>query len=113
MASGYSAAGTVIEVGKNVSRFKIGDRVACAGSGIAFHAEFIDVPRQPRCTSSVGLDLKLASTVTLGAIAMQGVRRANPTLAETFLVVGLGTLGLIIVQLLKAAGCRHWHGYRR
>lgn len=106
VASGYSAAGTVIEVGKNVSRFKVGDRVACAGSGIAFHAEFIDVPSNLVAPVPDGLDLKLASTVTLGAIAMQGVRRANPTLGETFLVVGLGTLGLIIVQLLKAAGCR-------
>ena len=106
VASGYSAAGTVIEVGKNVSRFKVGDRVACAGSGIAF------MPNLSMCQATslhqfrMGLTLKLASTVTLGAIAMQGVRRANPTLGETFLVVGPGTLGLIIVQLLKAAGCR-------
>ena len=103
--SGYSAAGTVIAVGSEVEGFAVGDRVACAGAGIANHAEVIDVPVNLAVPVPVHLGLDLASTVTLGAIAMQGVRRANPTLGETFVVVGLGVLGQITAQLLAANGC--------
>lgn len=104
--SGYSAAGTVVELGAEVEGFSLGDRVACAGAGIANHAEFIDVPVNLAVPvpDSVGLDT--ASSVTLGAIAMQGVRRSQPTLGETFVVVGLGILGQITAQLLSANGCR-------
>lgn len=105
-ALGYSASGTVIEAGAEVEGFRAGDRVACAGAGIANHAEVIDVPVNLAVRVPDGLDLDVASTVTLGAIAMQGVRRAQPTLGETFAVVGLGMLGQITVQLLKANGCR-------
>lgn len=105
-ATGYSAAGVVIEVGEEVEGFAIGDRVACAGAGIANHAEVIDVPVNLAVRVPDSLDLGLASTVTLGAIAMQGVRRAQPTLGETFVVVGLGILGQITAQMLSANGCR-------
>jgi predicted dehydrogenase/threonine dehydrogenase-like Zn-dependent dehydrogenase len=106
LATGYSAAGVVVAVGTEVDGFVIGDRVACAGAGIANHAELIDVPVNlaVRVPDSVGLDA--ASTVTLGAIAMQGVRRAEPTLGEAIGVIGLGILGQLTVQLLRAAGCR-------
>ena len=70
VASGYSAAGTVIEVGKNVSRLRLAT-VWPVPTGTAFHAEFIDVPSNLIAPVPDGLDLKLASTVTLGAIAMQ------------------------------------------
>ena len=103
---GYSAAGTVLEVGLEVEGFRVGERVACAGAGIANHAELIDVPVNLAVKVPEGLDLESACTVTLGAIALQGVRRAQPTLGETFVVVGLGILGQITVQLLKANGCR-------
>src|SRR5688572_10470022 len=103
---GYSAAGTVIESGAEVEGFRAGDWVACAGAGIANHAEVIDVPVNLAVRVPEGLELDQASTVTLGAIALQGVRRAQPTLGETFVVVGLGILGQITVQLLKANGCR-------
>jgi predicted dehydrogenase/threonine dehydrogenase-like Zn-dependent dehydrogenase len=103
---GYSTAGAVIEVGAEVEGFRVGDRVACAGAGIANHAELIDVPVNLAVRVPDALDLDAASTVTLGAIAMQGVRRAQPTIGETFVVVGLGILGQIAVQLLKANGCR-------
>ena len=104
--TGYSAAGVVIAIGEEVEGFSIGDRVACAGAGIANHAEVIDVPvnlavKIPRAVSDQD-----ASTVTLGAIAMQGVRRAAPTLGETIAVIGLGILGQLTVQILKANGCR-------
>lgn len=103
--TGYSASGTVIAVGDEVEGFSVGDRVACAGAGIANHAEIIDVPvnLSVRLPETVGTDI--AATVTLGAIAMQGVRRAQPTLGETFVVVGLGILGQLTAQMLSANGC--------
>jgi predicted dehydrogenase/threonine dehydrogenase-like Zn-dependent dehydrogenase len=104
--TGYSAAGVVIAVGSEVEHLHVGDRVACAGAGIANHAEIIDVPVNLAAEIPQGLSADLASTVTLGAIALQGVRRAQPTLGESFVVVGLGILGQIAVQLLKANGCR-------
>ncbi len=105
-ATGYSASGVVIEVGVEVNSFTVGDRVACAGAGIANHAEVIDVPVNLAVKIPDDLDSGIASTVTLGAIAMQGVRRAQPTLGETFVVVGLGILGQITAQLLTSNGCR-------
>ncbi len=103
---GYSAAGTVIELGGQVEGFAVGDRVACAGAGVANHAEFIDVPVNLAVRIPDGVGTDLASTVALGAIAMQGIRRAAPELGETVLVVGLGLLGQLTVQLLRASGCR-------
>jgi predicted dehydrogenase/threonine dehydrogenase-like Zn-dependent dehydrogenase len=105
-ATGYSAAGTVIAVGAGVERFVPGDRVACAGAQCAHHAEYICVPENLAAPVPDELGFGPASTVTLGAIAMQGMRRAQPTLGETFVVVGLGILGQLTVQLLKANGCR-------
>lgn len=104
--TGYSAAGTVLAVGEGVPDLRAGDKVACAGSQSAFHAEVIRVPRNLCARVPEGLGLDAAATVTLGAIALQGVRRANPTLGETFAVIGLGVLGQLTVQLLKANGCR-------
>jgi len=104
--TGYSASGTVIEVGEGITDIEKGERVACAGAGIANHAEIINVPRNLLAKVPENIDLKGASTVTLGAIALQGIRRANPTLGETFLVLGLGILGQLTAQMLKANGCR-------
>ncbi len=103
---GYSASGVVIEVGHDVTDLAIGDRVACAGGGYAFHAEVIRVPRNLCVPITDDVDYESAATVTLGAIALQGVRRAQPTLGETFVVLGLGILGQLTVQLLRANGCR-------
>jgi predicted dehydrogenase/threonine dehydrogenase-like Zn-dependent dehydrogenase len=104
--TGYSAAGVIIEIGSEVDGFSVGDRVACAGAGIANHAEIIDVPVNlaVKLPESVGTDI--ASTITLGAIALQGVRRAQPTLGETIVVIGLGILGQLTTQMLSANGCR-------
>jgi predicted dehydrogenase/threonine dehydrogenase-like Zn-dependent dehydrogenase len=104
--TGYSAAGTVVAIGPGVDAYKIGDMVACAGAQCAHHAEFIRVPVNLTVRIPGGLDTAPASTVTLGAIALQGVRRVQPTLGETFVVVGLGVLGQLTVQILKANGCR-------
>lgn len=104
--TGYSAAGIVVEVGSEVDGFSLGDKVACAGAGIANHAEVIDVPVNLAVKLPVNLATDIASTVTLGAIAMQGVRRAQPMLGETFVVVGLGILGQLTCQFLQTNGCK-------
>lgn len=106
LPTGYSGAGVVIEVGEGVAEFAPGDRVACAGAQCAYHAEIVRVPKNlvVPIPEKVGIDE--ASSVALGAIALQGVRRAQPTLGETFVVIGLGILGQLTVQLLRANGCR-------
>ena len=106
LPTGYSGAGVVIEVGEGVDEFRPGDRVACAGAQCAFHAEFVRVPKNLATPIPDNLGFAEASSVALGAIALQGVRRANPTLGETFVVIGLGIVGQLTVQLLRANGCR-------
>ncbi|WP_345306128.1 bi-domain-containing oxidoreductase [Candidatus Villigracilis saccharophilus] len=103
---GYSCSGIVIQVGKDITDIRPGDRVACAGAGIANHAEIVLVPRNLTVKVPDGCTLQDAASMTLGAIAMQGVRRADLRLGEVVAVIGLGLLGQITVQLLKAAGCK-------
>lgn len=102
---GYSAAGTVAALGDGVDDLEVGDRVACAGAQAAHHAEIIRVPRNLTVAVPDAVSFDDAATVTVGAIALQGVRRAAPTLGETFVVVGLGLIGQLTVQMLKANGC--------
>nr|WP_287410408.1 bi-domain-containing oxidoreductase [Pseudodesulfovibrio sp.] len=104
--TGYSLAGVVIGVGRGVTDLKVGDRVAAAGAGIANHAEYVDVPRNLVMQIPGDLPFDHASTVTLGGIAMQGVRRAAPALGEFVVVFGTGLLGLFSVQMLKLCGAR-------
>lgn len=103
---GYSAAGTVVAVGDGVQGLQSGDRVACGGAGKANHADFVLVPRNLVCRIPDGCDTRWAATTTVGTIAMQGVRRAQPDLGERICVIGLGLLGQLTVQLLRAAGCQ-------
>lgn len=103
---GYSCAGDVIEVGDGVKEFKVGDRVACFGSGFASHAEIIAVPKNLCVKIPEGTDYESASLAGIGAIALHGIRLANPTVGEKVVVIGLGLLGQISVQILKASGCR-------
>lgn len=103
---GYSLAGTVIEIGRGVEGYAVGARIASAGAGLANHAEFNSVPKNLCVPIPDGVDDEEASFVTLGAIALQGVRQAAPTLGERIVVMGLGLIGLLTVQLLKANGCR-------
>ena len=103
---GYSLSGKVIEVGKNVDDLRVGDLVACSGAQCSYHAQIVCVPKNLVAPIPRGLDLSAASTVTLGAIALQGIRRLKPTLGECFVVIGLGILGQLTVQLLKVNGCR-------
>jgi len=104
--SGYSLAGKVIDIGAGIDDLRPGQNVAAAGAAYANHAEVVCVPRNLVVPVPDGVSLEHAASVTLGAIAMQGVRRANPTLGESAAVIGLGLLGQITVQLLKAAGIR-------
>ena len=104
--TGYSASGTVVAVGREVEGYAVGMRVACAGAGIANHAELISVPVNLAVPVPESVTLVDASTVTLGAIALQGVRRCQPTLGESVVVLGLGLLGQLAAQLLRANGCR-------
>ena len=106
VALGYSASGTVIGLGEDVTEFRVGDRVVCAGAGYASHAEVLSVPRNLCVQLPANVDFESGAFGTLGAIALQGVRLANPTLGEACVVIGLGLLGQITVQLLKANGCR-------
>lgn len=103
-ALGYSAAGVV--VASACDGFAPGDRVACAGAGYASHAEVIAVPKNLAVKIPDGVSFEQAAFTTLGAIALQGVRQAKISLGESVAVIGLGLLGQLTVQLLKAAGCR-------
>ncbi len=102
---GYSAAGEIVSVGEGIDDLAAGDLVACAGAGQANHADYILVKRNLVCRVPAGCPVNLAASTTVGAIAMQGVRRAAPQLGERVAVLGLGLIGQITAQLLRAAGC--------
>jgi len=106
MALGYSTAGTIVALGKNMQGFKVGQRVACAGGGYATHAEYNVVPRNLLTPLPKNVDFESAAFTTLGAIALHGFRLAEPQLGENVAVIGLGLLGLLTIQLASAAGCR-------
>jgi len=101
---GYSSAGVVLK--SDVPEFHPGDRVACAGAGYASHAETIIVPKNLVAKVPENVDLQSAAFCTVASIALQGVRQAEPRIGESIVVIGLGLIGLITVQLLKANGCR-------
>ncbi len=107
---GYSAAGEVVEVGREVKGFSVGDRVACAGAGFASHAETIAVPEEMcvklPATKDGGREVSFeeASFLMLGGIALQGIRCADLSFGERIVVVGLGLIGLLLVQIGKAYG---------
>ncbi len=105
MALGYSSAGTIVALGKNMQDFKVGQRVACAGGGYATHAEYNLVPRNLLTPLPKNVDFESAAFTTLGAIALHGFRLAEPQLGENVAVIGLGLLGLLTIQLAAAAGC--------
>jgi predicted dehydrogenase/threonine dehydrogenase-like Zn-dependent dehydrogenase len=104
-ALGYSTAGVVIASMDTNSVFKTGDRVACAGQDYASHAEIVAIPQNLVTKIPDNVSSEEASFTTLGAIALQGVRQAEPRLGEKVCVIGLGLLGQITCQLLKANGC--------
>jgi predicted dehydrogenase/threonine dehydrogenase-like Zn-dependent dehydrogenase len=103
---GYSCAGVVREVGDQVTEFKSGDRVACAGYGYANHAEVVFAPRNLTVLVPDAVAFDEAAFVTVGAIAMHGVRQSDVAVGESVVVLGLGLLGQLTAQLCRAAGCR-------
>jgi len=108
IALGYSSAGTVLEVGAGAEEFSVGDRVACAGADYASHAEVNWIPRNLCLKIPPGLDFESAAAVAVGGIALQGVRVADAKVGERVAVIGLGLVGLLTAQVLKAAGCVVW-----
>lgn len=105
-ALGYSCAGEVIEVANDVTEFKVGDRIACAGGGYASHAEIVAVPVNLCVKLSDNADLSQACYNTLGAIALQGIRQADLRLGESCVVIGLGLIGQLACLQLKASGVK-------
>jgi predicted dehydrogenase/threonine dehydrogenase-like Zn-dependent dehydrogenase len=105
---GYSSAGTVIGVGEGVTDIAVGDRVACAGAGYAVHAEAACVPRLlvAKISDGASVSFEEAAFTTVGAVALHGIRTAEAKLGDAVAVIGLGLVGQLTVQLLKAAGCR-------
>lgn len=99
---GYCNAGEVVAVGEDVSEFKVGDRVASNGP----HAEMVLVPKNLVAKIPDNVSYEEASFTVISAIGLQGMRLVNPTFGETITVIGLGLIGLITCQLLKANGCR-------
>lgn len=102
---GYSSAGVVVDMGPGVSGFAVGDRVACAGFGYAGHTHVGAVPVDRCVLIPKGVDFETASFVALGGIGLEAVRMAQVSLGDTVAVVGLGLVGLLTVQLLRASGC--------
>ena len=101
MPMGYCNVGTIVKVGEDCKDFSAGDRVASSGS----HAEVVRVSRNLCAKVPDNVSDEEASFTVISAIALQGIRLAKPLLGETFVVIGLGLIGLITVQLLKANGC--------
>ncbi len=99
---GYCNVGVVQEIGRGVSEFQIGDRVVSNGP----HAEFISVPKNLVAKIPDEVSDEEAAFTVIGAIGLQGIRLAKPTFGETFVVLGLGLIGLVTAELLKANGCK-------
>ena len=103
---GYSAAGVVVHVDSANTRFRVGDRVACAGAECAFHAEYIGLPDLLAALVPPNVETWQAAYTTLCAIALQAVRQTEPHLGDRILVVGQGLVGLLVTNLLQASGAR-------
>lgn len=101
---GYSLVGEVIAVGSNISEFTVGQRVACAGHGFASHAEIVAVPKNLCAQVPDKVPDETACYVTLGAIAMHGLRQAHAIAGSNIMVIGLGLIGQISMQLARASG---------
>ena len=105
MPLGYSSAGVIVALGKEIDDLKVGQRVACGGGGFAVHAEYATVPRNLIAPIPDNVDFESAAFSTVGAIAMHGFRLAEVQLGENVAVIGLGLLGLLAASIAQAAGC--------
>ena len=102
LAPGYCNVGVVQDVGNRVDGFAIGDRVVSNGK----HAEFVAVPKNLCARIPDGVTEEAAAFTVIAAIGLQGIRLVKPTLGECVVVTGLGLIGLLTVQMLRAQGCR-------
>src|SRR5689334_8129577 len=102
LALGYCNVGTVIEAGEGITEFRPGDRAVSNGS----HAGVVSVPKNLCARIPDSVEDESAVFTVLGAIGLQGLRLVQPTLGETVVVTGLGLIGLMTVQMLRAQGCR-------
>ena len=102
LSLGYCNVGRLVETGANVSTFTVGDRIASNGK----HASIVSVPHTLCARIPDNVEDESATFTVMGAIALQGIRLINPTLGETVVVTGLGLIGLLAVQILRANGCR-------
>lgn len=102
---GYSCCGQIVETGQKSELFQVGDHVACAGAGWANHAEMVSVPHRLCAKVPDGVTPDEAAFSTLGAVALHGIRLAELTLGENVVVIGLGLLGQIACQIVRASGC--------
>lgn len=105
-ALGYSSAGTVLASMDHNNSFKPGDRIACAGQDFASHSEIVCIPQNLAAKIPDNVTFEEASFTTLGAIALQGIRQADPKLGEYVCIIGLGLIGQLTAQMLKANGCK-------
>ncbi len=103
---GYSVSGIVKKVGENADEFHVGDHVTASGAGFAVHAEFVSVPKNLVVKIPKDMNLEHASIVTIGTIALQGVRRADLRLGEYCVVYGTGIIGMLTLQILRTAGIK-------
>ena len=101
---GYSTSGIVIEIGKNISDINVGDQVACGGAQSAYHSEIDLVPRNLVVKVPENVDMSEGAFATIGAIAMQGIRRTERSFGETIVVIGLGLLGNLGAQISQSQG---------
>lgn len=101
---GYSASGVIVEVGNEVTNFKVGDQVAVYGAPYVGHREYLAVPQTLVAKVPASVDMKDASMAGLGAIAIHGLRQARVQFGEIVVVVGLGIYGQLIAQMAKQAG---------
>ena len=105
MVLGYSSAGTIVEIGEGLEGFQVGDRVVCAGGNHAVHAEYAIVPQNLLAHLPDDIPFESACFATLGAIALNGIRLAQPEIGNRVAVVGMGLLGLLTARLVEANGC--------
>ena len=99
---GYCNVGKVLQVGRSVDSFNVGQRVVSNGQ----HAQVVSVPKNLCAVVPDNVSDEAASFTVLGAIGLQGIRLVNPTVGECVVVIGLGLIGLLTVQMLRASGCR-------
>jgi predicted dehydrogenase len=106
LLQGYSSAGEVVAVSEDLREVTAGSRVACGGGGYASHAGFVYVPRNLLVNLPDAVSNEEGSFACVGAVAMQGVRIGRLELGERVVVIGLGLIGQVLVQMVRAGGCR-------